>query len=57
MRHDIHKLGVWLENICREGVATEHKVVEWKSAGKPGKRAAIQGELIASIYRGAWLRC
>jgi hypothetical protein len=32
MKQDIHKLGVWLERVCREGVAVEQKVTEWKLA-------------------------
>jgi hypothetical protein len=32
MRQDIHKLGVWLEKVCREGVAIEQKIGEWKLA-------------------------
>ena len=30
MKHDIHKLGIWLEKVCQEGVAIEHKILEWK---------------------------
>jgi hypothetical protein len=30
MKRDIHKLGVWLEKVCQEGVALEQKVFEWK---------------------------
>ena len=30
MKHDIHKLGIWLEKVCQEGIAVEHKILEWK---------------------------
>jgi hypothetical protein len=32
MKHDIHKLGIWLEKVCQEGIAFEHKILEWKLA-------------------------
>lgn len=34
MKQDIHKLGAWLEKVCQEGVAIEHKILEWKLAEK-----------------------
>ncbi|NYF79797.1 hypothetical protein [Granulicella arctica] len=30
MRRDIYKLASWLEKVCQEGVAIEHKILEWK---------------------------
>ncbi len=30
MKQDIHKLGVWLEKVCQEGIAIERKILEWK---------------------------
>lgn len=41
MKHDIHKLGVWLEKVCQEGIADEHKIIEWKKA-KEKKAPALQ---------------
>ena len=32
MKHDIHKLGTWLEKVCQEGVAIERQILEWKLA-------------------------
>lgn len=32
MRHDIHKLGVWLEKVCQEGIFAERKMLDWKLA-------------------------
>ncbi len=34
MKKDIHKLGAWLEKVCQEGVAIEHKLLEWKRVQK-----------------------
>jgi hypothetical protein len=31
MKRDTHKLGVWLEKVCQEGIALEQKILEWKS--------------------------
>jgi hypothetical protein len=30
MKRDIHKLGVWLEKVCQEGVALEQEISAWK---------------------------
>ena len=38
MKRDIYKLGKWLEKVCQEGIATEHKLLEWKQAEKASKR-------------------
>ncbi len=32
MKHDIRKLGTWLEKVCQEGIAIERKILEWKLA-------------------------
>jgi hypothetical protein len=38
MKKDIHKLGAWLEKVCQEGIAIEHKILEWRlSEEKKGK--------------------
>jgi hypothetical protein len=39
MKKDIHKLGVWLEKVCQDGVAIEHKILEWKLAEQPKSKA------------------
>jgi hypothetical protein len=44
MKHDIHKLGVWLEKVCQEGVAAELKVAEWKLVEKKKESAAPQAK-------------
>jgi hypothetical protein len=38
MEQDIHKLGVWLEKVCQEGVAIENKILELKLAEEKGKK-------------------
>lgn len=38
MKQDIHKLGAWLEKVCQEGVAMEHKILDWKRAEKQQKQ-------------------
>jgi len=35
MKRDIYKLASWLEKVCQEGVAVEHKILEWKLSEKP----------------------
>ena len=42
MKHDIRKLAFWLEKVCQEGIAVEHKVLEWKLEEQ--KKAAAQPE-------------
>jgi hypothetical protein len=44
MRHDIHKLGIWLEKVCREGVAVEQKIVEWKLAEEKKQGPHLQAK-------------
>jgi hypothetical protein len=39
MKRDIYKLAKWLEKVCQEGIATEHKILEWKLANKPAGQA------------------
>ena len=39
MKRDIYKLAKWLEKVCQEGIATEHKILEWKLADKAAERA------------------
>lgn len=34
MKRDIRKLADWLVEVCQEGVAIEHKILEWKRAEK-----------------------
>jgi hypothetical protein len=34
MKRDIYKLASWLEKVCQEGVAIEHKILEWKHSEK-----------------------
>ena len=38
MKQDIHKLGAWLEKVCQEGVAIEHKILDWKLAERQQKQ-------------------
>jgi len=39
MKRDIYKLASWLERVCQEGVALEHKILEWKLSGKRAEPA------------------
>jgi hypothetical protein len=39
MKRDIYKLASWLEKVCQEGVAIEHRILEWKLAEKNGESA------------------
>ena len=32
MKRDMRKLAFWLEKVCQEGIAVEHKILEWKIA-------------------------
>jgi hypothetical protein len=34
MEQDIHKLADWLVKVTHEGIAIEHKILEWKAAEK-----------------------
>lgn len=34
MEQDIHKLADWLVKVTHEGIAIEHKILEWKTAEK-----------------------
>jgi hypothetical protein len=34
MEQDLRKLGEWIERACREQVAIERLILEWKKAGK-----------------------
>jgi hypothetical protein len=34
MEQDIHKLADWLVKVTHEGIAIEHKILEWTSAEK-----------------------
>jgi len=36
MKRDIRKLALWLEKVCQDGVAIEHKILEWKLAESKG---------------------
>ena len=44
MRQDIHKLGLWLEKVCQEGIAIEHKIAEWKLADEKKQPPALQAK-------------
>jgi hypothetical protein len=46
MKRDIRKLALWLEKVCQEGVAIEHKILEWKLAEE--KQSAPMPESKAS---------
>jgi hypothetical protein len=37
MEQDIHKLADWLVKVTHEGIAIEHKILEWKAAEKQTK--------------------
>jgi hypothetical protein len=39
MKRDIYRLASWLEKVCQEGVAVEHKILEWKLAKKKDESA------------------
>jgi hypothetical protein len=39
MKRDIYKLASWLQKVCQEGVAIEHKILEWKHSNKVGEPA------------------
>jgi hypothetical protein len=32
MKCDIRRLALWLEKVCQEGIAIEHKILDWKIA-------------------------
>jgi hypothetical protein len=34
VKRDIYKLAKWLEKVCQEGIATAHKILEWKFADR-----------------------
>jgi hypothetical protein len=44
MRHDIHKLGIWLEKVCQEGIAIEHKILDWKMTEEKKQPPAPQAK-------------
>ena len=44
MKHDIHKLGVWLQKVCQEGIADEHKIHELKLAAKKKQAPVTQAK-------------
>ncbi len=46
MKHELRKLGVWLEKVCQEGVAAELKLRELRPA--ESKKAAVLHETKAS---------
>src|SRR6266700_1246616 len=45
MKQDIHKLASWLEEVCQEGIAIEHKLLEWKMSESVRERKPSLGEL------------
>ena len=41
MEQDIHKLADWLVKVTHEGIAIEHKILEWKTAEKEIDQNAV----------------
>ena len=41
MEQDIHKLADWLVNVTHDGIAIEHKILEWKTAEKDTEQNAV----------------
>jgi hypothetical protein len=53
MKHDIHKLGVLPEKVCQEGIAIEHKILEWKWGWRRNRLRLLRLKRVdANLYRG-----